>query len=113
MLSLKIERGEWLTIGNAKIRLDRTCSVVIDAPREIQVIRGSLAKNRLKREVLEITTGNTQVSPEEQAAVAFLCKLFGLHAQASELGFQEWPDSTNPQISVVAERLKLPKTGAA
>jgi sRNA-binding carbon storage regulator CsrA len=112
MLSLTIEKGEWVTIGNARVKLDRNCQIVVDAPREVVVVRGSLAKNRLKREVLEIQS-NAETPFPERAAVAFLCKMFGLHSQASELGFQEWPDSTNPMITVVAERLKLPKTGAA
>jgi hypothetical protein len=119
MLSLKVQKGEWVTIGGARIKMDRTCQLEVDAPREIVVVRGSLAQNRLKREVFEVLdeSGSNRNAPEEyKRALAYLCAQFGMFNKSVELGFTSFPVffDNDPAVVELSSKLKLPNgKGAA
>lgn len=48
MLKLTIKHGEWLVIGDARIKLTKTngvrSSIVIDAPKSVKILRSDAIK---------------------------------------------------------------------
>ncbi len=111
MLTLKIEKGEWVAIGDSWVRFSHDCKIDIDAPN-VPVMRGTLAKNRLKREVFEIVDSNglnREATEQYKKALAFLCHAVGLQSSAAELGYPEpFAAGLNPMVAALANKFKLP-----